>query len=93
MTGIWALARRRLFPAEGTAKAEAPQHVEKEQGGPGQWVKGREELREGAGSQNVMGSVGCWGPWLLPWVIQKSIPGFGKAWLMFTKTAVAAARP
>ena len=54
-----ALSRGRLFPAEGIAKEEYPSLLEKQQGGPP--AKGRDELREGLGVQNVMNFVGCFG--------------------------------
>lgn len=52
-------SRGRLFPAEGIGKEEHPSMLEKQQGGPP--AKGRDELREGLGIQNVMGLVGCFG--------------------------------
>ena len=55
------LSRGRLFPAEGIAKARAPNALEKQQGGPRDWARGREEPQEGAGSQDAVGFVGCLG--------------------------------
>lgn len=42
-------------------KQEHPNTLEKQQGGPRDWARGRDELQEGAGNQNAVGFVGCLG--------------------------------